>query len=224
MTWQLFSPDLPFLNQITVVQEKHGFWECFLPYAPLVTAVISAVISIIAICVTYYVARKAREITTEQKAIAAQAKQIAQDKFDLDLFDKRYSVIAAYNCLFQEIGKPLLEKDSIRQSLVDFQSKYIYFPAMFNEEDENLLNSAMGSMMVCVNFRIKNLDKSKFSQQLRDEFDILYEKSSDLIDEVRELLVKYSSPAMKRIPAVTSSTTRPASPDTPPPTAPTADQ
>lgn len=38
MTWELHSPDLPFLNEITVIQNKHGFWENISSYAPVLSA------------------------------------------------------------------------------------------------------------------------------------------------------------------------------------------
>lgn len=131
---------MPFLNQITVVQEKHGFWEHFLPYAPLVTAVLSAGISTVGILVTCGVARKAREITSQQKAIAAQVKQIAQDKLDTDIFDKRYKVYSAYLDFFGKVTDPLVKREDLIIHSQEFISNIFMQKFLFHEKDVETLN------------------------------------------------------------------------------------
>ncbi|MFT8723460.1 MAG: hypothetical protein ABF759_12945, partial [Acetobacter malorum] len=79
MTWQLFSPDLPFLQAMTVRQVHHGFWDSVQPYLPLVTAIITGTVSSIGILITYNLANKARQIAEEQK-------KINQNKLDIDIF------------------------------------------------------------------------------------------------------------------------------------------
>lgn len=85
MTWQLFSPDLPFLNQITVSQHLPSFWDNPLPYIPA----LGAVISVIGVGITAWLAKLARGIAIEQK-------KIAKDKFDIDLFNKRIEIYQSF--------------------------------------------------------------------------------------------------------------------------------
>lgn len=90
MTWQLSSPDLPFLNHITVVQLKHGVLEHLLPLAPFIS-----------VGATVWIAYQARKITLEQK-------RIAQKKLDLDLFIKRMEI---YDVFARNISLMTSRKD-----------------------------------------------------------------------------------------------------------------
>ncbi|MFT9145374.1 MAG: hypothetical protein ABF471_11865, partial [Acetobacter orientalis] len=89
MTWQLFSPDLPFLQEITIKQVHHGFWDSVQPYLPLITAIITGTVSSIGILITYNLANKARQIAEEQK-------KIASTKLNIDIFDKRFDLFNSY--------------------------------------------------------------------------------------------------------------------------------
>jgi membrane protein implicated in regulation of membrane protease activity len=102
MTWHVFSPDLLFLNKITIFQVKTS-WEVALSYAPLAT-VFFALMSML---ITLYIAAEARKISNEQK-------RIAQEKLELDLLDKRYKIIRSYIDFFSYLINNPQDGDEIK--------------------------------------------------------------------------------------------------------------
>ncbi|GAN61582.1 hypothetical protein ACI01nite_25250 [Acetobacter cibinongensis] len=153
MTWQLFSPDLPFLNQITVSQEKHGVWEHILPYAPLITAVISAGISTAGIIVTFNLALKARLISEQQK-------KIAQTKLEVDVFDKRFDVFNAYQEYYNKIvANEYKEKNEITNDLLIFQALYERSIFLFSFDDFEILNNPKDILHKMTLYRLERFDE-----------------------------------------------------------------
>lgn len=233
MTWQLFSPDLPFLNQITVSQVKYGFWENAITYAP----VISATCSLVGIVITYRIAQKAREISSEQK-------RIAQNKFDVDLFEKRFDVYFAifdlYNITFTRKTYIIDFKDADFNDLnKDFYENIkIISSGEFLFENDDLkpiveiyknITVAFTLFIATRNFSVhgKVLDKLYTPEEAEIFYNNFKEKWKKIYkNTLRKIIFKYLPenallpPNQRR----SNPTARPTSPDTPPPTAPEADQ
>lgn len=113
MTWELHSSDLPFLNDITVSQIKSSYLECFLPYAPL----LSAIFSFASIFITLKIANRAREISIEQK-------KIATDKYDLDMFEKRLEIYQSIYFIYNKIVLKALSASTPNDYYIKVDDKY----------------------------------------------------------------------------------------------------
>lgn len=183
-----------------------------------VTPAVSLICAVAGAYAAWRIGSKAREITAQQRDIAAQAKQIAQDKLDLDLFEKRYNIIFAYNNIFQKSRQKELTKNEIVDSIIEFQGKFMYFPAIFNKDDLKTLTCAQDYIVKIFKVRLKYLIKDGSSSENENELSKLYEELKPYLAGVRNLLIKYSTDSMKRIPITYLSTTRPASSDKPQPT------
>ncbi|MCG4258028.1 hypothetical protein [Acetobacter senegalensis] len=178
MTWQLFSPDLPFLNQITVSQVKNGFWECISPYTTFVGTLISVSAAVL-------IAREARKITAEQK-------RIAQEKLDLDLFDKRYKIINGYNKYYSTLLSKVLTINDIQAAKTEFHVDYIFFKVFFQDKYKEFFVSARKNLYKLSDFREGNLDRRQFTKEQRKEFASLARNTSPSIFKIRDILNIYS--------------------------------
>lgn len=201
----------------------------------IVVAPPSGILSWIAPCVSFICAiagtyaawrigSKAREITNQQKDIAAQSKKIAQDKLELDIFDKRYAVINAYEKLYAKCQVPILTISDIQNYVTEFQEKHTYFSILFSKDDYKMFIESRRNLYELMRFRNANKNQDIYSKNLKEKYASLNELCRGDILNLRNILLKYSPDLLKRVPTSGSPTTRPASPDTPPPTAPEADQ
>ncbi|MFT8699379.1 hypothetical protein, partial [Acetobacter orientalis] len=124
MAWQLFSPDLPFLNHITVVQTKSGFWENALSYTPAVSTFFSGV----GIFFAYQIASKARAISAEQK-------EIAKRKLEFDLFDRRMKIIQThFNILSRVSHKKIIKHEELESQIDDLFDMQPLIICLFNAD------------------------------------------------------------------------------------------
>ncbi|WP_338331293.1 hypothetical protein [Acetobacter sp. LMG 32666] len=207
MTWQLFSSDLPFLNEITVFQVKTK-GEVALSYAPLGTASFA----LISMIITIYIAAKARKISSEQK-------RIAQDKLDLDLLDKRYNVVRSYIDFFKYLVNCPQDKDDIITQKIKFEQNYLYFDIFFPEKYKNLFVDSREILRVLAKHRVDAIGNQYYNSDHFDELENSISKTYNYLTEMRILLKEYS-PNFIRYPPTSS----PASLDKPQPTAPAVDQ
>lgn len=180
MTWQLFSPDLPFLNQITVSQERHGVWENLLPYAPFVSACCAAV----SIFVAFRIALKAQSISTEQK-------KIAEDKLYLDLFLKRFDAFQVYSEFFSKfISVDYKEKQQIVSDFNSLLSSHRTCLVLLRNKDD--CEKCYKTLETLKNFRLLNLsiedifkdeEKMKRFNEINESF---LRKHSDLCSSFKD--------------------------------------
>ncbi|MGF1276667.1 hypothetical protein [Acetobacter pasteurianus] len=216
MTWQLFSPDLPFLNQITVSQIKYGFWENAVTYAP----VISAACSLFGIVITYMIARKAREISSEQK-------QIAQNKLDMEVFEKRFSVCLSFKKFYLKTISPNIEDYKYFPKLIEeIETETLMVNILFLEPDVEIIEKIKYDLIELFNFRIDhtNINDIFKNPEVYDNYEKLRKNAKEGLDKLHSILRYYSPEFVKTLPRNKLSTAHPASPDTPPPAAPAADQ
>lgn len=210
MSWQFLIPDLPYWHQITVTQVKDGFWEHLLPYAPLLTAFLTAGVAIANITSTRFLANKARQITEQQRTIA-------QEKLDADIFEKRCNVFL----LFAKIYNVLIKKDfTSRKELDDFMTtsyaETIPPQFIFNEADLELITKLIKSLDNLKLFRYSNLQITPNNKKKRDEFK--EEIQEKLLPDFKKSLEKYIPSSMIMLPKSSNTTSNPASNPTPPPT------
>lgn len=129
MTLQLYSQDLPYLNQVEITQVRNGFFENILPYAPLFGTIISVMAAI-------WIAQKAREITADQK-------RIAQDKLDFDIFEKRFAIINSlaemYNLLNHARNDDELK--NVRSLFMTYYIKSELSISIFEKSDSKIIIS-----------------------------------------------------------------------------------
>lgn len=219
MTWQLFSPDLPFLNQITVSQNLPSFWDNPLPYVPA----IGAAISVLGVGVTACLANLARGVAIEQK-------KIAKDKFDIDLFNKRIEIyqsfLKMYNFL---VSRNYSEQSELEQEHIDLLYALSCARFLFSPNDIKKFKFYQIEIKKMYNIRKneKNIDDFKRSKS-KDltKFNII---ATDFMNkynvELRAIIEKYlPSVLSEQFSQIDASTVFLASPDTPPPAAPEADQ
>ncbi|MFT8471180.1 hypothetical protein [Acetobacter persici] len=154
MTWQLFSPDLPFLQEMTIKQVHYGFWESIQPYLPLAAAVIAGTLSTIGIFVTCNLAKKARDISEEQK-------KIAECKLQLDSFDKRFYVFNSYKEFYTElISKNYDNEAKLLESYTKFHSIHQQSSFLFPTNISVALEDLWDTLHGITDFRV---DKDKMT-------------------------------------------------------------
>lgn len=123
--------DNPLVGSI-LLKDGVSLWDQLQPYLPVLTAIVS----LGGIAITYSIAKKAREIAEEQKIIA-------QDKLDIDIFDKRFKVFQSLTDLYNTLNyakssqlTPDLDK-KIRECFKDI------LPAkfLFQQEDAKIIHT-----------------------------------------------------------------------------------
>lgn len=219
MTWQLFSPDLPFLNQITVSQHLSSFWDNPLPYVPA----IGAAISVLGVGVTAWLANLARGVAIEQK-------KIAKDKFDIDLFNKRIEIyqsfLKMYNFL---VSRNYSEQSELEQEHINLLYALSCARFLFSPNDIEKFKFYQEEMKKMYNIRKnkKNIDdfRSSKSKELT-EFNIIGANFMDKYHvELRVIIKKYlPSVLSEQFSQIDASTVSPASHPEPQPTAPEQSQ
>lgn len=243
MTWQLFSPDLPFLNEIKVSQSRNGLLEQMLPYAPA----LSALFSLVGIIITSIIAAKARAISAEQK-------KIAEDKLALDVFDKRATgikgLIALRNLFGNVINKKNAQKskekkwdeNKIESYINDLSNNFyknyndiVMNPIIFGGKNNGLSDDLfeidkkycfLYSLVVGSEFFTKETlivyDKKYQGKEIESEFEKEYQTTSEIQSKIINQLIHICSPKLLQDLQPLSSlnaTTSPASHPEPQPTA-----
>ena len=193
MYWIISGPDNNPLTGEVLFQQDTGFWAQAVP-------VLSFVCSIFSIGVALYVANRARKLTEQQRDIAEQGRQIAKEKFDIDVFDKRYKVISSYNKLFAKSAMPIIEEKQSQDLVTEFQENYIFYKALFNENDYFLFENAKSSLYDLMGFREKNRNRDHFSEEDRENYKILHNECFSHIECLRELIINYSPSSLRRLP------------------------
>lgn len=196
----------------------------------LITPFIHDILPILPILATLYVAQQAR-------LIAQKSKDISEEKFDIDLFEKRHesirSIIEMYNSMVF-IGTEDIKSISSKfhESLMHVQIGY----CLFQIEDVAVLRK----LVKYLNHMFHILYKSeKFTKSMYDGYNkktYTPEESKEIFDEIRskykhlkknelgKLVRKYCPSVTRRVPNSSLATTSPASPGKPQPAAPAADQ
>ncbi|MFT9046214.1 hypothetical protein [Acetobacter orientalis] len=210
MSWQLLIPDLPYWHQITVTQVKDGFWENLLPYAPLLTAFLTAGVAIANIMSTRFLANKARQITEQQRTIA-------QEKLDADLFEKRCGFFLKYAKMYNIlISKDFASKKELDDFLHDITIQSIPPQFIFSNSDSDLIKKLLVEIRKLRRLRYTHLQVTPDWKEEREKFrKIIQEK---LLPDLKKMLEKYVPPSMTMLPKSSNSTSNPASDPEPPPT------
>lgn len=216
MTWQLFSPDLPFLNQITVSQHLSSFWDNPLPYVPAIGAVISA----LGIVVTAWLAQLARGVAKEQK-------KIAKDKLDIDLFNKRIEVYQSFMKMYNFLAsRNFTENSEIEKEKIDLLSSLSFARFIYSSADIDRFEVLR--MKIEKSYQIrkkeKNIDSLKSDLKKRNIYTDLSKNLHDFKDiyapELRSIIKKYLPDVLdEQFKRLDNSTTSPASHPELPPTA-----
>ncbi|WP_395494518.1 hypothetical protein [Acetobacter sp. KSO5] len=158
MTWQLFSPDLPFLNQITVFQVRHGIWENIVASAPA----LGVAASIFSAGVALYVAKLARNIASEQK-------EIAKNKLDLDLFDKRLEI---FNSFFNNGGEICFKKfkteENLQEVAQDLINSFSKVPFLFNEKETGILSKARENLILIASIKRSQIKEKGETEETKE--------------------------------------------------------
>lgn len=190
MTWQLFSPDLPFLQEMTIKQVHHGFWDNLQPYLPLAAAIITGTLSTIGILVTCNLAKKARDISEEQK-------KIAECKLQLDSFDKRFYVFDSYREFYAElISKDYDNDKQIFESFTQFHSTHLQSHFLFPKEDSDAFDNVWNDLDKLSSFRGKNkkINIDTYSKddyiEYRDSFFKNYEKLRGIFENYAPVFLR----------------------------------
>lgn len=213
MYWVISGPDNNPLTGEVLFQQDTGLWSQAAP-------VISFLCSVFSIGVALYVAHRARQLTQQQRDIAEQGRQIAQDKLDLDVFDKRYKVISCYNKLFAKSAMPIIERKLSQEIITEFQEGYIFYKALFHIDDYVFFENAKSSLYQLMTFREEHNNRDHFFDKDEEQFEELYDECSIHIKILRDLIIQYSPSSLTQLPHRAITTTSPASHPAPQPTAP----
>lgn len=212
MTWELHSPDLPFLSEITVTQVKHGFWENALLYSPL----LSAGFALIGTCAAFWIGTQARRISNEQRIIA-------ENKLQLDLFDRRNKIISVFFESIMKISynsfKKKEEIDCIIDNLYEVQ---VLAAFLFKEEYLSSLSGARSEITKLASLKIKKINNKEPTPNIDQDIDDLKKSMMTHIDALGEIMKIYTPEFINT--KIPTSRASPASPDKPQPAAPAADQ
>lgn len=179
---------MPFLNQITISQEKHGIIENILPYAPLIGTIVSAGVAI-------WIAKEARQISAEQK-------RIAQEKLDLDLFDKRYRIVTAYNKLLSKSLQPILTVEKIQEYITEFQEDYIFYSIFFKKEHWIYFENSKHFLYSLMSFREDHLNRNEYTDSESRHFESLLNLPSNNIPQIRKTLSEYTPSCLQHLPII----------------------
>lgn len=211
MTWELHSPDLPFLNEITIVQVKRGFFEHCLVYAPF----FSAICALIGTGTALWIASQARKISNEQKIVA-------QNKLEYDLFDRRNEILSKHlNCFMKIIHTDFKDSkiiDNIMSELYDIQLITAY---LFKQPYLSYIRDVGEVISKIADIK----DKEILHVISEDEINYLIAIKANSFHYIKKIEVSMDAYTPDFISNKTPiSKHSPASPDTPQPAAPTADQ
>lgn len=178
----------------------------------------------VGLIVTWVIARKAREITSQQKQIAEQTKKIAEDKLDADIFIKRCDFYLTLSYIYNTlIKKNFSSAQELSDFLSDAYSRSIPPSFLFSPEDDKIIQNCVRDLGLLCDFREKNLTIDDSEEHKKE---LLYFKDkikNANLAKVKSILSKYVPDAMTSPPDFISTTAQ-ASPDMPQPAAPIADQ
>ncbi|OUJ04378.1 hypothetical protein HK14_10790 [Acetobacter cibinongensis] len=147
MYWIISRPDNNPLTGEVLLQQDTGFWAHAAP-------VLSFSCSICSIGVALYVAYRARQLTQQQRDIAEQGRQIAQDKLNVDVFDKRYKIYLAYHDFYgQMVTKNYDNHNNIREDFSKFLQETSAQRIIFEIDDVKQLNEVKSRHVALFKFR-----------------------------------------------------------------------
>ncbi|WP_156475260.1 hypothetical protein [Acetobacter malorum] len=179
MTWQLFSPDLPFLQEMTIKQVHHGFWDNVQPYLPLAAAIITGSLSTIGIVVTCNLANKARQIAEEQKKIAG-------TKLNIDIFDKRFDLFNSYSIYFGKfLTKNYENQGECWEDFSNINNDHEKTAFLFNGEDAEYFDAVYEVLSEYHEYRLGFLQASSVNEGKAKKF------LNDFNEKYYELYVRF---------------------------------
>lgn len=211
MTWELHSPDLPFLNDITIVQVKHGFFEHSLSYAPF----LSTLFAIISTGVALWIAAQARKISNEQKIIA-------QNKLEFDLFDRRNEILSTHlNCFLKISHNEFEDEESVYKIMSELYDIQLLTAFLFKNPYRDYIGEVRKTITTMAGIKIRMINKTNSKKEV-EIFEEIKSNAPNYIKKIDTTMSAYTPDFINdKIPTATTS---PASPDKPQPTAPAADQ
>lgn len=205
MTWELHSPDLPFLNEITVIQNKHGFWENISSYAP----VLSAFFALISLFVTLWIAKEARKIASDQK-------NIAQNKLDYDLFSKKGEIITIFfNSMVKIYHNEFHKTEDITSVMDELYGTQVFAAFFFKDSYLESLSKVRSSISSMATLKT-SLIKDPKSIQLRNQIVMLKNDFEKNIELLNVIMTDFTPEFIRN--RILISKAAPASPDKPQPT------
>lgn len=181
MTWQLFSPDLPFLQEMTITQVHHGILEHIIASAPI----LAVVTSICGAGVALYVAKLARNIASEQK-------EIAKNKLDFDLFDKRLEI---FNTFFEKATILCHKKFKDEEEIITISKDLIRvssrIPFLFNQEASEVLSKTRENLIKIVNLRKRQTIDTSIS--IQNEINKITEEFTNInLPDITKVMISYT--------------------------------
>ena len=201
VNFTISDPGNAFLSQLKptaiIINQSTG-WIAYI--AP----VISLLCAVAGVWATWTIAKKAREITSQQKDIAEQAKIIALEKLEADIFEKRYNLYSLYcdnyNML---VSKDFDNTDQLLEKIRTFMSTAAPPSLLFAQKDEKKIDLVKEKLNELFELRLKNLTVSEILEN-HDE-NILYEKLILQLKDVQlpifnKIMRKYVPSVMKRRP------------------------
>lgn len=149
------DPGNTFLSQLkptAIIINQSTSWITY------ITPAVSFMCAAAGVWATWTIAKKAREITSQQRDIAEQAKIIALEKLEADIFEKRYNLYSSY-CNYYNllISKDFNDPKEIIESVCNFMSTTSTPSMLFTKKDEKKIKIVKGKLEELVRFRIDNL-------------------------------------------------------------------
>ncbi|NHO42797.1 hypothetical protein GOB83_11505 [Acetobacter fabarum] len=213
MYWVISGPSDNPLTGTIILKQGQTAWEQIAPYLPVLTALVS----VVGIGMTCLLANRAREIATQQK-------KIAEDKLEIDAFDKIYNVVLAYDKFFTILLTPALTKQDIKSGSQDFLVYSTYYHIFFSNNLHHIFRKTSYLLSKLADFRDENLDFELYSAKKVAIYDEKVEEINEELRKIKHILKIFLPDILKRKSYPPISTIFPASPDKPQPTAPATDQ
>lgn len=160
MTWQLFRSMLSFLS------------------------------SVCSIVVALYIAYRARQLTQQQRDIAEQGRRIAQDKLEMDIFERKFKIYLTYAEFFSNLTDPTIET---HESLNKCVHKYFLNKSnreiFFEGEDLEKIKKIGSNLEELLLFRGENISINEMNNEILKKFIALknncIEDSKVLVDIIQ---------------------------------------
>lgn len=195
------DPGNTFLSQLkptAIIINQSTSWITY------ITPAISFLCAVAGVWATWTIAKKAREITSQQRDIAEQAKMIALEKLEADIFEKRYSLYLSYCNYYNLIAtKDFDSGDELIESIRNFMANANPASLLFTKKDRKKISIVRASIDKLEKLRLNNLTMDEINNDVDKK--IKYQKLVSEIKDVQlpifdKLMKKYVPSVMRRKP------------------------